>query len=184
MPNARLLASGLLHLDRDGELRVLDQLTSLIRRNVRPAADLYDQLLGKSVPEALPWEAFAHLGREAEVAAAVLRAALASQESGINILLYGPPGTGKTSFAATLAAHVGVRLRPVAETDDGATNPVRHERLAGLQLGPAPRGAWQDAAAVRRGGGPVRRPHHIGTASRWRVRGSSSTACSNAWRCR
>ena len=134
MPDARLLASGLLHLDRDGELRVLDQLTSLIRRNIRPGADLYDQLLGASVPKALPWEAFAHLGREAEIAAAVLRAALASHESGINILLYGPPGTGKTSFAATLAAHVGVRLRPVAETDDRGDEPVRDERLAGLQL--------------------------------------------------
>ncbi len=55
-------------------------------------------------------------------------------ESGVNILLYGPPGTGKTSFAATLAARVGARLRPVAEADEGGDEPQRHERLAGLRL--------------------------------------------------
>ena len=97
-------------------------------------ADLYDQLLGKMTAEPLPWDAFAHLGREAEVAASVLRAALAGQEIGVNILLYGPPGTGKTSFAATLAARIGANLRPVAEADEDGGEPVRHERLAGLRL--------------------------------------------------
>ena len=64
----------------------------------------------------------------------MLRAALAGRESGVNILLYGPPGTGKTSFAATLAARVGARLRPVAEADEDGDEPHRHERLAGLRL--------------------------------------------------
>ena len=64
--------------------------------------------------EPLPWDAFAHLGQQAEVAASVLRAALVGHEIGVNILLYGPPGTGKTSLAATLAAQVGANLRPVA----------------------------------------------------------------------
>jgi len=132
--NAKLLASGLLQLDRHGGLSVQERLVSLIRQDVPPAADFYDQLLGSSQSEPLPWEAFAHLGREAEVAAEVLRAALAGKESGVSILLYGPPGTGKTSFAATLAARVGVRLRPVAEADDDGGEPQRHERLAGLRL--------------------------------------------------
>jgi len=132
--NAKLLASGLLQLDRHGGLSVQERLVSLIRQDVPPAADFYDQLLGSNQSEPLPWEAFAHLGREAEVAAEVLRAALAGKESGVSILLYGPPGTGKTSFAATLAARVGVRLRPVAEADDDGGEPQRHERLAGLRL--------------------------------------------------
>ena len=134
MPEAPLLASGLLHLDRDGDLMVLHQLVCLIRRNTPPGADLYDHLLGKAAGDPLPWEAFAHLGREAEVAAEVLRATLAARESGVNILLYGPPGTGKTSFAATLAAHVGARLRPVTEASESGWEPRRHERLAGLLL--------------------------------------------------
>jgi len=131
---AKLLSSGLLQVDRQGCLSVQERLVSLIRQDVPPAADFYDQLLGSSQSEPLPWEAFAHLGREAEVAASVLRAALAGRESGVSILLYGPPGTGKTSFAATLAAQVGVRLRPVAEADDDGDEPQRHDRLAGLRL--------------------------------------------------
>lgn len=132
--NAKLLASGLVRLERHGELSVLDRLILLLRQEVPPAADIYDQLLGATTAEPLAWEAFAHLGREAETAARVLQAALAGRESGINILLYGPPGTGKTAFSATLAARVGARLRPVTEADERGDEPVRRERLAGLRL--------------------------------------------------
>ena len=132
--DARLLASGLLHLERDNDLVVLSQLLALVRRDVLPEADFFDQLLGSSPAQPLPWEAFAHLGCEAEVAAKMLRAALAARADGVNILLYGPPGTGKTSFAATLAAQVGARLRPVGEADEDGGEPSRHERLAGLRL--------------------------------------------------
>jgi tRNA A37 threonylcarbamoyladenosine biosynthesis protein TsaE len=132
--DAKLLASGLLRLQREGGLEVLERLTALLRRDISPAADLYDQLLGTMTIEPLPWDAFTHLGREAEVAASVLHAALAGQESGVNILLYGPPGTGKTSLAATLATRIGARLRPVAEADEDGGEPLRHERLAGLRL--------------------------------------------------
>ncbi len=129
-----LLSRGLLHLGHHGQLAVLERLVSLIRRDTPPGADIYDQLLGTIAAEPLPWAAFAHLGREAEVAADVLRAALAGREGGINVLLYGPPGTGKTSFAATLAARVGAHLRPVAEEDDGGDELDRDGRLAGLRL--------------------------------------------------
>jgi AAA+ superfamily predicted ATPase len=131
---AKLLASGLLLLSGHGELAVSDRLVALIRREALPGKDVYDQLLGTIAAEPLPWEAFAHLGREAEVAATVLTAALARRESGINILLHGAPGTGKTSFAATLAARVGVRLRPVAEADQDGDELDRDQRLAGLRL--------------------------------------------------
>jgi transitional endoplasmic reticulum ATPase len=132
--DAKLRACGLLHLDQDGELHVLERLVALIRQNTFPETDFYDQLLGAIAADPLPWESFEHLGREAEVVASVLKAALARRESGINILLYGPPGTGKTSFAATLAAHIGARLRPVAEADENGGEPSRHERLAELRL--------------------------------------------------
>ncbi|WP_159014582.1 AAA family ATPase [Acidisoma sp. S159] len=130
---AKLLASGLFRIERHGDLSVLDRLLSLIRQDVPPGADFYDQLLGSIASEPLPWEAFPHLGREAEVAASVLRAALARREPGVSILLYGP-GTGKTAFAGALAAKVGARLRPVGEADDSGNEPSRYERLAGLRL--------------------------------------------------
>ena len=131
---AKLLASGLLQLERDGGLDVLERLKSLIRQGMLPASDFYDQLLGAAAAAPLAWESFAHLGREAEIAASVLRAALDQRESGINLLFYGPPGTGKTAFAATLAARVGARLRPITEADEAGEEPCRQERLAGLRL--------------------------------------------------
>ena len=133
-PGAKLLSGGVLRVERDGELGVLSQLVTLIRSATLPQPDFYDQLLGATLAEPLPWTAFAHLGREADIAAALLRAALAGREVGVNVLLYGPPGTGKTSFAASLAQRVGARLRPVTEADDGGGEPHRHERLSGLQL--------------------------------------------------
>ena len=134
LPEERLLASGLLQIEQDGDIQVLDRVVSLIRRGVGAAPDLRDQLLGATLDEPLPWHAFAHLGCEAETAAAVLRAALNRGESGVSVLLYGPPGTGKTSFAATLAARVGAVLRPVAEADEEGGEPTRQDRLAGLRL--------------------------------------------------
>ena len=131
---AKLLASGVLQLGSLADLSAVERLISLIRRDVPPTADIYDQLLGSGTAEPLGWGAFAHLGREAEVAATVLNAALAAREAGINILLYGPPGTGKTSFAATLVARIGVRLRPVAEADDDGDELSGDQRLAGLRL--------------------------------------------------
>ena len=132
--DAKLLTSGALYLGSQADLSALERLVSLIRRDVPPAADIYDQLLGAATAAPLAWDAFAHLGREAEVAAEVLRTALAGGEAGVNILLYGPPGTGKTCFAATLATRVGARLRPVAEADDDGDEPDRDRRLAGLRL--------------------------------------------------
>ena len=133
-PDARLQASGMLHVEQHGELQVLERVTALIRRDIPPEPDLYDQLLGKMAAEPLPWDAFVHLGQQAEVAVPVLRTALARREAGINILLYGPPGTGKTSFAATLAARIGANLRPIAETDENEGEPTRSERRCDEQM--------------------------------------------------
>ena len=133
-PDALLRASGLLQIDRDGDLVGLGRLVRLVRMSIRPGDDPIAQLLGPVQAPTLSWDAFAHLGRPASLAAELLRAALARREPGINILLYGPPGTGKTSFAATLAAEAGALLRPVSEEDESGHEPTRHERLAGLQL--------------------------------------------------
>ncbi len=132
--DAKLLGSGLVHAGRDGELGMLERLVSVIRGGAAPGADFYDQLIGTAKLVPLAWEAFGHLGREAELAAEILLAALAQRRGSVNILLYGPPGPGKTSFAASLAAKVGARLRPVVEADEADGEPSRIERLHGLRL--------------------------------------------------
>ena len=133
-PEGRLRASGLLRVDRDGDLDVIHRLETLVRSSTMPKDDPFEQLLGPAASATLPWDAFAHLGREGTVAADLLSAAVARREPGVNILLYGPPGTGKTTFAAALAARVGARLRPVTEQDHAGGEPSRYERLSGLQL--------------------------------------------------
>ena len=133
-PDGPLRASGVLHVGGNNRLSVMYQLATLARGGVRPGADPLGQLLGPALPPGLPWDAFAHLGEGAEIAAALLAAAVTGNEAGVNILLYGPPGTGKTSFAATLAHRAGAGLRPVTEQDDTGNEPDRFDRLAGLQL--------------------------------------------------
>jgi ATPase family associated with various cellular activities (AAA) len=125
----------------------LDEMATELEVGRRTAERLRDSLMA-IFPQMEPWDdddrvrrwrlpgsaLVGVVGREAEIAASVLRAALDQRESGINLLFYGPPGTGKTVFAATLAAHVGARLRPITEADEAGEEPCRQERLAGLRL--------------------------------------------------
>ncbi len=131
---AKLLTSGLLHPGKTGNLSLPHRLVALIRAGVAPDGDVYDQLLGAAARAALPWAAFAHLGREGEIAADLLANALAGREKGVHLLLYGPPGTGKTAFAKALAAHLATPLRLITESNDDDGEPDRDDRLAGLRL--------------------------------------------------
>ncbi len=63
-PDSRLLASGLMRLDSDGDLDIIGRLAKLVRNSALPAADPFAQLLGRTLAATLPWDAFAHLGRE------------------------------------------------------------------------------------------------------------------------
>ena len=94
--DAKLRASGLLRVDQHGELCVLEHLVSLIRQDVPPSADFYDQLLGAIAVDPLPWESFEHLGREAEVVASVLRAALSGQGTRRRVAPRGAAGPRST----------------------------------------------------------------------------------------
>lgn len=132
--SGHLLGCGLLEVGDRGSLRVQSQVARLVRRAAVPGDDPFDHLLGPALPAVLPRAAFSHIGAQAGIAAGLLRTAVRQKEPGINILLYGPPGTGKTSFAATLAAEVGARLRAVTEQDSHGNEANRLERLSGLRL--------------------------------------------------
>ncbi|WP_281649976.1 AAA family ATPase [Novacetimonas hansenii] len=132
-PEGQLRMSGLMSVDEDGDITLLPRLMALMNRRARVVGDIRSLLLGQPRGATLPWEAFAHLGEQGEIAAKVLAAAVRDHAPGINILLYGPPGTGKTEFAATLAAQIGATLYPVGEADSSGDEPSRHERLADLR---------------------------------------------------
>jgi len=137
-PGAPLRAAGLITVEPDGGLRVLERL----RRRLGDPLDIPPAsaggaaagLLGPALPPSLAMEDFAHLGAAATHAAELLAAAVRLRRPGTHVLLYGPPGTGKTEFCRTLAATIGVPLYAVAEADAEGNEPGRSERLAELRF--------------------------------------------------
>ncbi|MDW8445096.1 MAG: AAA family ATPase [Acetobacteraceae bacterium] len=136
-PLGTLRTAGLITVDADGELVLLDRL----RRHLSDALSIPagaegagEALLGRPLAATLAMEDFAHLGEQAPHAAEVLAGALRARRAGVHLLLYGPPGTGKTEFAKTLAAAVGAPLYAVGETGADGHEPGRSERLAELRL--------------------------------------------------
>jgi transitional endoplasmic reticulum ATPase len=137
-PNATLRAAGLLTVDGDGELIVLErlrrQLTDALGIPPGPGTATGDALLGRPLAASLAMEDFAHLGEAAGHAIEVIAGALRTRRPGTHVLLYGPPGTGKTEFCKTLAASVGAPLYAVGEAAEDGHEPGRNERLAELRL--------------------------------------------------
>ena len=95
---------------------------------------LIDGLLGRRQTARHVIADFPAQRREADLALALLRGAMAGSARGINILIHGPPGTGKTELARTLAASLGEPLHAVGEADSDGDEPSRFDRVAALRL--------------------------------------------------
>ena len=132
-PEAPLVRSGLVSVDDDGDLSLVDRLIRLVNL---PGKELgiRDILLGEPDRAELEWPDFDHVAESRDHVENLLRGALRAGETGVNILLHGPPGTGKTEFCRTMAAKLGVPLFGVGERDKGAGEPNRFERLGELSL--------------------------------------------------
>ncbi len=137
--DAQLLVSGAISIDHEGDINLAPRLRTLVEQCAEQNCDVRTELLGKPLEAKLPFSAFRHLGREIEVAFAILHRALAAAntdqpEHGVHILLYGPPGTGKTECAQSLAEELGVALHVVGEQSEDGHEPNRAERLSSLLL--------------------------------------------------
>jgi SpoVK/Ycf46/Vps4 family AAA+-type ATPase len=137
--DAQLLLSGAISIDQEGDISLAPRLRSLVEQCAEQNCDVRTELLGKPLEAKLPFSAFRHLGREIEVAFAILHRSLAAAntdrpERGVHILLYGPPGTGKTECAQSLAEELGVALHVVGEQSEDGQEPTRTERLSSLLL--------------------------------------------------
>lgn len=133
-PEGRLVSSGLITIDNDGDLEPYSSLVNALQAPVGRKDGIADRLLGAPSRAALEWADFDHVAEDRDHVLRVLQGALARNERGVHVLLYGPPGTGKTELCRTLAVRLGVPLYAVGEADEEGHEPSRGERLAALRL--------------------------------------------------
>ncbi len=139
-----LIESGLICLSEDGcsaglagqsgYLQLARPLRKVMHHPYASRQEWSAALIGAPLSTPLGWGDFEHLGTAREMAAKVIAGAGKARASGVNLLLHGPVGTGKTEFAKGLAAHAGMSICSVGETDDEGAEPTRSERLAALKL--------------------------------------------------
>lgn len=86
---------------------------------------LVARLLGQPVKSDLELSDFEHLGDDLELVTGIVKRAVESGESGINILFYGPPGGGKTELAKAVAQELGLKLYAVGEEEESGDPDVK-----------------------------------------------------------
>ena len=133
-PDAPLLTSGLVSIDDDGDLTLINRMTRLHWVPREAGFEVQRLLLDEAGPGELRWSDFNHVAGDRDHLERILRGALRNGQKGINVLVYGPPGTGKTEFCKTLAARLEAPLYVVGESDAAGGEPSRQERIQELRL--------------------------------------------------
>ncbi len=133
-PDAPLVTSGLVSIDDDGDVTLVDRLKRLQWLPKGAGSDVQSLLLDEAGPAELRWSDFDHVAGDRDHLERLLRGALQCGRQGVNILLHGMPGTGKTEFCKTLAARLKAPLYSVGESDDSGGEPSRRERMQELRL--------------------------------------------------
>ena len=131
---APLVSSGLVSIDGDGDVTIVDRLRRLATVPGSAGLDASRLLLDAAPASELEWSDFDHIAEGRNHIERLIQGALRTSAPGVNILLYGPPGTGKTEFCKVLAERLGVTLYSVGEADDDGDEPSRSERLQELRL--------------------------------------------------
>ena len=133
-PDAPLVTSGLVSIDDDGDVTLVDRLKRLHWLPKQAGADVQSLLLDEAGPAELRWSDFDHVAGDRDHLERLLAGALQCGHRGVNILVHGMPGTGKTEFCKTLATHLNAPLYAVGESDDSGGEPSRRERMQELRL--------------------------------------------------
>ena len=129
-----LVKTGLVSVDEDGDISVIDRLKRLATAPGNRNVDAHELLLDAAPPGELEWSDFDHIAQARDHVEGLLTGALRAGARGVNVLVHGEPGTGKTEFCRTLARRLGATLYTVGESDDEGDEPTRRERLQELRL--------------------------------------------------
>ncbi len=132
--DAPLVRTGLVKIDRDGDLKSFRGTHRLISEAGDSNVDPIRLLLDIASSSDLVWQDFEHVAVHRDHVESLVKGALDKSALGVNILLHGPPGTGKTEFCKVLARQLGLTLYSVGEADEDGEEPTREERLQELRL--------------------------------------------------
>jgi len=133
--DSTLMRSGVLQIDSDGELLLLDQIMRLAYQPFDPNEDVPELLFDVAPKAELEWQDYDHVARARDHVESLFRGALDTRATGVNVLLYGPHGTGKTEFCKLLAERLGVPVYSIGECGEDGHMPSGKERLGELLRG-------------------------------------------------
>lgn len=142
-PGARLVSSGMVIDENDGEFCAGRLLLRIARSQATESERLRQRLMPQALPSSLCWEDFDHIGPLRDLGGRVI-----ASGQPVSILLHGLPGTGKTEFARLLADRAGRRAVFAGLADEQGAEPTRRERLAHLGLLRAVAGGSADTLII------------------------------------
>ena len=174
-PGGELVAAGLLQVrdqsttlaGYDARFTIPTRVNACLERTFSSLDEMRNAILGDPLAPSVTMGDYDHITADRDLIAAVLRGAVDTGATGVNILLYGPPGSGKTELAKVAAVDADAALFATGESASDEREADRSERLADITfsqrlLGSQPRTAllfdeMEDVAVhlIRRGGSKV-----------------------------
>lgn len=115
-------------------MKVSEKLPPVLMREYRDHNELMAVFTRPSAKSMLGVHDFAFVREDADMLIALLRAAVARKEPGVNVLMYGPPGTGKTELAKVVAQAAGLELFEVEYADRDGNSLSGRDRYRSLQI--------------------------------------------------
>ena len=153
---APLVSSGLVSIDGDGDVTIVDRLRRLATVPGSAGLDASRLLLDAAPASELEWSDFDHIAEGRDHIERLIQGALRTSAPGVNILLYGPPGTGKTEFCKVLAERTRRDSLQRGRSGRRWRRAEPQRETAGAAARPAPsRPEPRVAPPLRRDGGPA-----------------------------
>jgi hypothetical protein len=115
-------------------MKVSDQLPPVLMREYQGPHDLMAVFTRPATRSTLAPVDFDFVADDLAILGRLLREAVSSHSSGVNVLLYGPPGTGKTELAKVAAAAAGLDLYEVEYADRDGNSLSGRDRYRSLQI--------------------------------------------------